>query len=78
MKESKRFNTGFLFSTPSFLSGAGTVINLAGNYYEYNVSASDCEADYNAIKNDFDMIGQDMNDVVKIVASDKNKFITSK
>lgn len=78
MKESKRFNTGFLFSTPSFLSGTGTVINLGGNYYEYNVSPSDCEADFNAIRNDFDMIGQDMNDAVKSLSSDENKFIASK
>lgn len=77
MKES-RFNTGFLFSTPDFLSGAGTVINLAGNYYEYNISNSDSEADYNAIKNDFDMIGQDMSDTVESISVDKNKFITSK
>lgn len=78
MKKSKKFNTDFLYSTPNFLSGAGTAMNLAGNYYEYNVSISDTEADFNAIRNDFDMIGQDINDVLEIICKDKKKFITSK
>lgn len=78
MKRAKRFTTGFLYSSPSFLSGMATAINLAGNYYEYNESNSDCEADYKAIKNDFDMIGQDLNDLIEAISIDKNKFITSK
>lgn len=61
----KRCTTGFLFSTPSFLSGAGTVINLAGNFYEFNSSDSGFEADEKAIENDFRMIGQDICDVIE-------------
>ncbi len=65
MKKQKRYTTGFLFPTPSFLSGAGTVINLAGNFYEFNSSDSGFEADEKAIENDFRMIGQDIYDVIE-------------
>lgn len=57
-KESK-FYTGFLFSTDNYLTGAGTIINLGGNYFEYNVTESG-EADCVAIRNDFEMVGQDI------------------
>jgi hypothetical protein len=60
MNDQKQFTSGFLFSTPSFLSGAGTVINLAGNYYKFNSSNSGTEADELAIEHDFRMIGQDI------------------
>lgn len=62
MKKRKRFITGFLYSDSSFLSGAATSINLAGNFYSYNVSETDKEADIRAIYNDFAMIGQDITD----------------
>jgi len=78
MKKQKRYTTGFLFSTPSFLSGAGTVINLAGNYYEFNSSDSGFEADEKAIENDFRMIGQDICDVIEKINEDKKVLISSK
>jgi len=78
MKKQKRYNTGFLFSTPSFLSGAGTVLNLAGNFYEFNSSDSGFEADQKAIENDFRMIGQDIYDVVEKIKEDKKLLISSK
>jgi len=78
MKKQKRYTTGFLFSTPSFLSGAGTVINLAGNFYEFNSSDSGFEADEKAIENDFRMIGQDICDVIEKIKEDKKVLISSK
>jgi hypothetical protein len=77
MKKQKRYTTGFLFSTPSFLSGAGTVINLAGNFYEFNSSDSGLEADEKAIENDFRMIGQDFFDVIENIKKDKKVLISS-
>jgi hypothetical protein len=71
MGKKKRYVTDFLSSTPSFLSGAGTVINLAGNYYEFNVSNSGFEADRKAIENDFRMVGQDICDVIEKIREDK-------
>ena len=70
MKKQKRFTTGFLFSTPSFLSGAGTVMNLAGNFYDFNFSESGFEADKMAIENDFRMLGQDIFDAIEKVNDD--------
>jgi hypothetical protein len=52
--------TDFLFATPSFLTGAGTVMNLAGSSYQFNVSSTSDEADCLAIKNDFYIIGNDL------------------
>ena len=78
MKKQKRYITDFLFSTPSFLSGAGTVINLAGNFYEFNTYESGSEADRTAIENDFEMIGQDIYDVFEEIKSDKISLISSR
>jgi len=74
MEEQKRYVTDFLFSTPSFLSGAGTVINLAGNYHKFNASNSGFEADKKAIENDFRMVGQDICDVIENIKED-NKLL---
>lgn len=78
MKKQKRYTTGFLFSSPSFLSGAGTVINLAGNFYDFNSSDTGFEADETAIQNDFRMIGQDIFDVIEKIKEDKKVLISSK
>lgn len=78
MKKQKRYSTDFLFSTPSFLSGAGTVMNLAGNFYEFNSSESGFEADEKAIQNDFRMIGQDFSDVVDKVKEERKLMNSSK
>lgn len=56
--------TDYLFATPSYLTGAGTVINLAGSYYDFNTSSSEIEADNIAIKNDFAIVGKDLNNAL--------------
>lgn len=61
MNNNDQFTTDFLFTTPTYLTGASNVFNLAGNFYRYNGSESSQEADCKAIKNDFDVIGQDLN-----------------
>ena len=77
MKKQKRYTTGFLFSTPSFLSGAGTVMNLSGNFYDFNASETGFEADQKALENDFRMVGQDICDAIEIVKT-KKKLTFSK
>ncbi len=62
-----RITTDFLYSTPTFLSGAATVFNLAGGSFEFNRSESECAADIRALRNDFQMVGQDIRDAAKIV-----------
>lgn len=76
MRDKRKHESGFLFSTPSFLIGAGSVLNLAGNYYRYNLSESDYAADCRAIKNDFAMIGQDINDAMLNIGNGEKREIT--
>lgn len=68
MKKRKRFSTGFLYATPSFITGAGTVLNLAGNYYEYNISDTELQADFRALANDFGVVGNDLRDAMDELA----------
>ena len=69
----ERFYSDFVFSTPSYLTGAGTVFNIAGNYYRYNRSVTPAQADARAIRQDFAMIGQDVCDTVKALEKEKSK-----
>lgn len=61
-RKEKRFRTDILFSVPDYLIGAGTILNIAGNYYEFNYSSSGEEADLKAAESDWGVIGQDMRD----------------
>lgn len=45
----------------------GSVINLAGNYFPYNVSKSGIEADNLAIGNDFMIVGDDLRQAINEV-----------
>lgn len=60
MKRIKKYRTDFLFPTPSFLTGAGSVLNIAGNYFDFNYSSTDKEADNKAIVSDWSVIGEDI------------------
>ncbi len=55
-----RPQTDFLVSSGSLIAGMGTVFNLSGEYFEYNVSSSESEADNNAIAKDWEMVGNDL------------------
>jgi len=52
--------TGFLFAQPSFASGMARILDLWGQFDEYNESVSVAEADTKAIAADWLMVGQDM------------------
>jgi hypothetical protein len=60
MNDTEQFSTDFLFTTPTFITGGATIFNIAGNFYDYNRSASGEEADCMAIKNDFNIVGNDL------------------
>ena len=51
--------TDFLFSSPSFLIGMGSIFNIAGNYFKYNLSETGRIADLRALKSDWYTIGKD-------------------
>ncbi|MEQ1860220.1 MAG: hypothetical protein ABMA13_09810 [Chthoniobacteraceae bacterium] len=59
----ERQYTDFLVADGSYLTGAGTVFNLGGEYFLYNRSGSPAVADARALRQDFAMVGQDIRDV---------------
>lgn len=58
--------TDFLTSTTTYLTGAASAFNLAGNFYDFNISDTVEEADSRAIRNDFRMIEGDVAEGFKI------------
>ncbi len=60
MKKNKSYRSDFLFATPSFVMGAGSVLNIAGNYFSFNYSSSYRQADTKAISSDWGVIGGDI------------------
>lgn len=60
-KMSKTFiDSTALFANPSFLKGASRVIDLFGYLDEYNYKDTDIEADFEALKRDWCIIGLDI------------------
>ena len=59
MSENK-YRTDFLFPSVNGMIGAGSIFNIAGNYFDFNVSESELEADQRAIECDWGMIGNDL------------------
>jgi len=66
--------TDFLFASPSFLTGAGRVMDLGAalEHYNYNVSPTPEEADARAIANDWQVVGQDLARAVEAVRAKLN------
>ena len=56
--------TDFLFATPTFISGFGTVIDWGGTMVRFNESPSPEEADYLALTNDWAMVGHDIHEAM--------------
>lgn len=59
--------TDFLFPKSSIITGIGTVINIWGNYYTYNTSETEEEADSRAIACDWKMVGEDFKSAIEKV-----------
>ncbi|MEP2689171.1 hypothetical protein [Maribacter dokdonensis] len=62
--------TDFLFPRRSFWTGFSSVLSIFGETNKFNTSKSGEEADYKALKSDWEMIGQD----IRKVMSDEIKF----
>ncbi len=56
----KKFSSDFLLPRNNFFVGMGSVLNLGGNYFEYNTSKSDIEADKKALSSDWQNVGNDI------------------
>jgi hypothetical protein len=65
--------TDFLTVKQDFLTGAGTIFNLGGNSYLFNLAESGQEADERALRNDFAMVGQDLRNAMSKLLPEKTK-----
>ncbi|PHS68397.1 MAG: hypothetical protein COB12_00645 [Flavobacterium sp.] len=51
-----------LNETSSFLKGIGSVLNVGGNYFNFNYSKTAIEADNKSINSDWASIGKELTD----------------
>ncbi|MDW5291030.1 hypothetical protein [Formosa sp. PL04] len=66
MKKRKvKYRTDFLLPKNNFLVGLGSVLNIAGSYFDYNYSKSDDEADRKALRSDWMNVGDDFKSAKK-------------
>ncbi|HLS29392.1 MAG TPA: hypothetical protein VK021_00905 [Flavobacteriaceae bacterium] len=60
-----KYKTDFLLPKNDFLVGLGSVLNIKGNYFQYNYSESVVEADFKAIYSDWLNVGRDIKESKK-------------
>ncbi len=60
-KRTSPYYSTFLFSDPSGLTGAGSIVSIGGNYYDFNYSDSEQEADHRAFEKDWEAVYDDQN-----------------
>jgi hypothetical protein len=61
----RKVKSDFLFAQPSFASGAARVLDLWGQFDDYNRSETPAEADAKAIAADWLVIGQDLAEAIE-------------
>ena len=66
--------TDFVFASPSFLTGAGRVMDLGAalEHDNYNMSATPEEADARAIASDWQVVGRDLGQAIERVKAKLN------
>lgn len=57
--------TDILFAQPSYLSGLASVLDIGGNFTEYNESNTPEEADALAILSDWMAVGKDLEGAIE-------------
>lgn len=70
MNERNILKSDFLFTNSNFLIGAGSVLNIKGNYFTFNRSETPEKADELAILSDWQNTGNDL----EIAIKNKNKI----
>ncbi len=71
----KKFRTDFLYPKNSPLIGAGSIFNIAGNYFDFNYSNTPEEADAKAIANDWGVVGQDLKEAMNTVGKENCSLV---
>jgi hypothetical protein len=64
MKKTQMFRSDFLFPDTDFITGMGSVLNIAGGYFEFATSKSENIADLKAVRSDWGVTCQDINDAL--------------
>ena len=67
MKKGDLFKSDFLFPDTDFITGMGSVLNIAGNYFEFATSRNELIADLKALRCDWGIVGQDISKAAKCV-----------
>ena len=76
MKKQFRYITSLNLNASNFFDGVGSIVNLAGNSPRYDFLLSGSQADLIALKNDFNIVGQDIYnalDKIKVSAGSESK-----
>jgi len=60
MKKKQMFRSDFLFPDTDFVTGMGSVLNIAGGYFDFAASKSENIADLKALRSDWGVTGQDI------------------
>ena len=66
MKNKGCFRTDVLFAKSNYITGAGSILSLGGNYYKFNSSPAAKDADLKALSSDWGVVGSDFTTAMKI------------
>lgn len=70
----RQYKTNRLFHRTSVLDGISSIINIPGNYFEFNYSKSGEEADKKALENDWGVVGDDIRKAAKTTNDELLQF----
>lgn len=59
-KRNIKYRTDYLLPKNNLWVGMGSILNLAGSYFDYNYSKTEKEADFKAIMSDWENVGVDV------------------
>lgn len=65
------YQTDYLFESSSFLAGMGSVLNISGQNFNYNTSATAQDADKKALENDWGVVGQDIQSAISKITDER-------
>lgn len=74
MGRKRYFRTDFLFPRSNYITGAGSIIALMGNYYRFNASNTAENADLKALRSNWGVVGNDFHTALKLFQA-KNKRV---
>ncbi len=73
MDKKTKYRTNILFPRSSFLKGVGSVLNVSGNYFEFDHSESSLIADAKALQSDWGIVGQDIRNAAESFLQNSSK-----